>query len=87
MGTYTSLAPVYAYSPRGKHVYLEVPCNGGRNSTLIASMSVRGMGKYLTVEGSTNKVLFEVYEWPLQRPESDNNGGFMQQGELLLETV
>ncbi len=30
MGTHTSLAPVYGYSPRGERVYLEVPRNRGK---------------------------------------------------------
>jgi len=61
MGTHTSLAPVYGYSPRGERVYLEVPRNRGKNTTLIASMSVGGMGQCLAVEGTTTKVLFEAY--------------------------
>ena len=61
MGTHTSLAPVYGYSPRGERVYLEVPRNHGKNTTLIASMSVGGMGQCLAVEGTTTKVLFEAY--------------------------
>jgi len=61
MGTHTSLAPVYGYSPRGKRVRLEVPRNRGKNTTLIASMSIGGMGECLAVEGATTKVLFETY--------------------------
>lgn len=60
-GTHTSLAPVYGYSRRGERVHLEVPRNRGKNTTLLASMSVEGMGECLTVEGATTKVLFEAY--------------------------
>ncbi len=60
-GTHTSLAPVYGYSARGERVHLEVPRNRGKNTTLLASMSVDGMGECLTVEGATTKVLFEAY--------------------------
>ena len=60
-GTHTSLAPVYGYSPRGERVHLEVPRNRGPNTTLLASMSVEGMGECLAVEGATTKVLFETY--------------------------
>jgi transposase len=60
-GTHTSLAPVYGYSPRGERVHLEVPRNRGKNTTLLASMSVGGMGECLAVEGATTKVLFETY--------------------------
>jgi hypothetical protein len=60
-GTHTSLAPVYGYSPRGERVHLEIPRNRGKNTTLLASMSVGGMGECLAVEGATTKVLFETY--------------------------
>lgn len=60
-GTHTSLAPVYGYSPRGERVYLEVPRNRGPNTTLLARMSVEGMGECLAVEGATTKVLIEAY--------------------------
>ena len=61
MGTHTSLARLYGYSPRGERVHLEVPRNRGKNTTLIASMSAGGMGKCLAVEGAITKVLFEAY--------------------------
>lgn len=60
-GTHTSLAPLYGYSPRGERVHLEVPRNRGPNTTLLASMSIEGMGECLAVEGATTKVLFETY--------------------------
>src|SRR5919206_33101 len=37
------------------------PRNRGKNTTLLASMSVRGMGPCLTVEGAMTKVAFETY--------------------------
>ena len=60
-GTHTSLAPVHGYSPRGERVYLETPRNRGKNTTLLASMSIEGMGECLAVEGATTKVIFETY--------------------------
>jgi transposase len=38
-----------------------VPRNWGANVTLLASMSVRGMGPCLAVEGPTTEAVFEVY--------------------------
>jgi len=61
MGTHTSLAPFYGYSPRGQRAFFKVPRNRGTNTTLLASMSLEGMGPSMTVEGSTNKEVFEVY--------------------------
>ncbi len=60
-GTHTSLAPLYGYAPRGQRLYLSVPRNRGKNTTLLSSMSLEGMGPTLTVEGSTTSVVFETY--------------------------
>jgi transposase len=40
MGLHTSLAPLYGYSPKGERVRLEVPQNHGKNTTLLASMTL-----------------------------------------------
>ena len=61
MGTHTSLAPLYAYSPRGKRAFFKVPRNSGKNTTLLASIGWEGMGPSMTVEGSTAKEVFEAY--------------------------
>ena len=69
MGTHTSLAPVYGYSPCGKRVHLEVPRNRGKNTTLLASMSLEGMGECLAVEGATTARVFETYIEKVLVPE------------------
>src|SRR5215210_531576 len=56
-----SLAPVYAWSRRGERAFASVPRNWGKNVTLLASMSVEGMGPCLAVEGSTTREVFEAY--------------------------
>jgi transposase len=61
MGTNTSLAPLYAYSPKGTRSYAQVPRNRGKNTTLLASMSLEGMGPCLAVEGATTATIFESY--------------------------
>jgi transposase len=61
MGTHTSLAPLYAYSPRGKRAFFKVPRNRGKNTTLLASMGWEGMSPSMAVEGSTTKEVFETY--------------------------
>jgi transposase len=61
MGTNTSLSPRYAYSPKGRRAYAEVPRNRGANTTLLASMSLEGMGPCLAVEGPTTAAVFEAY--------------------------
>jgi transposase len=63
MGLHTSLAPLYGYSPKGERVRLEVPRNRGKNTTLLASMTLLGaMGETMVVvEGSTDREVFETY--------------------------
>ncbi len=60
-GTHTSLAPIYGYAPRGERLHLTVPRKRGKNTTLLSSMTVEGMGPSLTVEGSTTALVFETY--------------------------
>jgi DDE superfamily endonuclease len=38
-----------------------VPHNRGKNTTLIASLSLRGMGQAMSFEGATDKEVFEAY--------------------------
>lgn len=51
MDTNISLAPLYAYSPKGQRANAEVPRNRAPNTALLSTMSVEGMGPYFTVEG------------------------------------
>ena len=60
-GTHTSLAPIYGYAPRGERLRLSVPRKRGKNTTLLSSMSLEGMGPSLTVEEATTAVVFEAY--------------------------
>jgi transposase len=61
MGTNTSLSPVYAWAKKGQRALCSVPRNRGKNTTVLSSMSVRGMGPSLTVEGATTSAVFEAY--------------------------
>jgi transposase len=61
MGTHTSLAPLYGYSPRGQRAFFKVPRNRGMNTTLLASMSLEGMGPSMAIERTTTKEVFEAY--------------------------
>jgi transposase len=61
MGLHTSLAPLYGYAPRGERVRLKVPRNRGKNTILLASMTLDGMGETMAVEGSTDRGVFEAY--------------------------
>jgi transposase len=61
MGANTSLSPRYAYSPKGSRAYAQAPRNRRTNTTLLASMSLEGMGACLAVEGATTAKVFEAY--------------------------
>ena len=60
-GTHTSLAPIYGYAPRGERLHLAVPRGRGKNTTLLSSMTIEGMGPSLAVEGATTARVFETY--------------------------
>jgi DDE superfamily endonuclease len=60
-GTHTSLAPLYGYAPKDEGARLWVPRKRGKNTTLLSSMTVGGMGPSLAVEGATTAVVFEAY--------------------------
>jgi transposase len=60
-GTHTSLAPLYGYAPKGERLYLSVPRSRGKNTTLLSSMTIEGMGPSLAVEGATTARVFETY--------------------------
>jgi transposase len=60
-GTHTSFGPIYGYAARGERLHLPVPRRRGKNTTLLASMTLSGMGPSLAVEGATTARVFETY--------------------------
>ncbi len=60
-GTHTSMMRLRSRAPRGERAYGKVPRNRGKNLTLIASMSLLGMGEAMCVEGAIDAKAFEVY--------------------------
>jgi hypothetical protein len=52
MGANVSLSPLYVWSRRGLRAYAKAPRNWGKNVTLLASITHRGLGPCLAVEGS-----------------------------------
>jgi transposase len=60
-GVHTSLAPIYGYAPRNERLHLPVPRNRGKNTTLLSSMTIGGMGPSLAVEGASTARVFEAY--------------------------
>jgi hypothetical protein len=60
MGTNVSLSPLYAWSRRGERAFGSAPRNWGKNVTLVASITVEGIGPCLAVEGPTTREVFEA---------------------------
>ena len=60
-GTHIALTPLYARAPRGQRASGSVPCNRGKNTTLLAGLSLEGMQAPFILEGAVNTALFEAY--------------------------
>jgi transposase len=60
-GSNIALTPLYARAPKGERATGSVPRNRGKNTTLIASLSLAGMGASMILEGSVNTTAFEIY--------------------------
>ena len=52
-------------------MHLSVPRKRGKNTTLLSSISVKGMGPSLTVEGATTARVFETYVMKVLVPSLD----------------
>jgi transposase len=61
-GFNTSMTRLRARAPKGKRAYGKVPRNRGKNTTLIAAITLEGaMGESMTIEGATDALAFEAY--------------------------
>ncbi len=60
-GSNIALTSLYARAPKGQRAHGSVPRNRGKNTTLLASLSVEGMGASMLLEGATNGAVFEIY--------------------------
>jgi len=60
-GSHIAMTPLYAYAPKGQRAVGKVPRNYGSTMTLIASLSLSGMGEALLLDGAADAAAFEVY--------------------------
>ena len=60
-GSNLNLTPRYARAPRGQRAYGTVPRNTPSNTTVIAAMSIAGMGATMVLDGATDTAAFEAY--------------------------
>ena len=60
-GSHIAMTPLYAYAPRGERAIGKVPRNYGASMTLIASLSLDGMGPAFLLDGAADSIAFEIY--------------------------
>lgn len=60
-GSNIALTPLYARAPKGQRAHGSVPRNRGKNTTLLACLSLSGVGASMIIEGSVNALVFEAY--------------------------
>jgi transposase len=60
-GSHIAMTPLYAYAPKGQRAIGKVPRNYGTSRTLIASLSLSGMGEALLLDGAADGAAFELY--------------------------
>jgi transposase len=60
-GSNLNLTPRYARAPRGVRAVGRVPRNTPPNTTLIAALTLDGIGPALLLPGATDRLAFETY--------------------------
>ena len=60
-GSNIALTPLYGWAPKGQRAHGSVPRNRGKNMTLLASLSLAGVGACMIIEGAVNAPAFEAY--------------------------
>jgi transposase len=60
-GSNTAMTLAYAIAPRGHRAYGSVPRNHGRNTTLIAALTLDGIGATMVLEGALCAATFVTF--------------------------
>jgi transposase len=60
-GSNLGYTPTHAYAPRGQRAYASAPRNQGENKTILASLSLTGIGPTLRFDGPMTTDRFEGY--------------------------
>ncbi|MCA1669870.1 MAG: IS630 family transposase [Thermomicrobia bacterium] len=67
-GAQTNMTPRYSRAPRGKRAVGSAPRNHAQNTTLVASLSVNGLGAAMTLAGALDGDAFAAYREDLLVP-------------------
>jgi transposase len=60
-GTNLAMTPRYGRAPRGQRAVGAAPRNHGKNTTLVAALSLDGMTAAMTVEGAMDRAAFDAF--------------------------
>lgn len=60
-GKNITLTPRYGRAPRGQRCFGQVPRNWGKNTTLIAAMTLTGIQTAAVIEGAMDRPVFEQF--------------------------
>ena len=59
--TNIAMVPRYARAPKGRRALGKAPRNWGKNITLISSITTKGMGPSMSIQGSSDTQFFGLY--------------------------
>lgn len=60
-GAHIALTPLYARAPKGQRARDSLPRHRGKQTSLIASLSLAGIGASMIIEGAANGAAWEAY--------------------------
>lgn len=60
-GTNLAMTPRYGRAPRGERVVGAAPRNHGKNTTLVAALTLDGITAAMTVEGAMDRLAFDAF--------------------------
>jgi transposase len=60
-GSHLGYTPTHAWAPRGKRAHAAAPRNPGENKTVVAALTLEGVGALLRFDGGMTSARFEGY--------------------------
>jgi transposase len=60
-GSHLGYTPTHAYAPRGQRAHATAPRNPGENKTVVAALTLEGIGPRLRFDGGMTSARFEGY--------------------------
>ncbi len=60
-GSHLGYTPTHAWAPRGQRAYATAPANRGENKTVVAALTLDGVGPRMRFDGAMTTDRFEGY--------------------------